>query len=122
MMLPGSAEGRERVVLEAFIARLRHSDRRLSDIEGALVGAPPSVKDKLTRLRDLAAHDADRGIGVLEELVAQLTLLRFADLAEPRAARAERDHIEDLLARIEALAEVTGPVDQEPPPAPTPEA
>jgi hypothetical protein len=103
---PGGAEGRERAGIEAFIARLRRSDKRLGEVEATLPGAPGSVRDRLVRLRDLAATDTDKGIALLEELAAQMTLLRFADLAEPSAARVESDHIEDLLARIEALADV----------------
>ena len=99
-----ATQGRERVVLEGFLARLRNSERRLAEIDEAIEGAPASVRERLVRLRDATGGEIDRGISLLDELAAQLTLLRFADLGEPSAAKVERDHIEDLLARIEALA------------------
>jgi hypothetical protein len=102
-----ATEGRERLVLDGFVSRLRANDQRLGDLEAAIREAPPSVRERLVRLRDVTGAEIDQGVGVLEELAAQLTLLRFADLGEPSIAKAERDHIEDLLARIEALAEVS---------------
>jgi len=96
--------GRERVGLEGFLSRLRASDRRLGELEEEIAQSPPSVRERLVRLRETTGVEIDQGISLLEELAAQLTLLRFADLGEPTAAKVERDHIEDLLARIEALA------------------
>ena len=102
-----ATEGRERFVLEGFLARLRGNDHRLVEMEEAIKAAPASVKERLERLRDVTGGEIDRGTSLLEELAAQLTLLRFADMGDPSIARAERDHIEDLLARIEALAEAS---------------
>ena len=104
-----ATEGRERIVLEGFLARLRANDRRLAEVEEAISQAPASVRERLQRLRDASAAEIDQGIALLEELAAQLTLLRFADLGEPSTAKVERDHIEDLLARIEALAQPDSP-------------
>ncbi|MGC4114622.1 MAG: hypothetical protein QM765_08430 [Myxococcales bacterium] len=110
-----AAEGRERTVLEGFLARLRANDRRLAEMDEAIGQSPASVRERLQRLRDATLAEIDQGIALLEELAAQLTLLRFSDLGEPSTAKVERDHIEDLLARIEALAQPPQP--QNPPAA-----
>jgi hypothetical protein len=102
-----ATEGRERLGLERFLSRLRASERRLAEMEEAIRDSPASVQERLVRLRDATGAEIDQGVSLLEELAAQLTLLRFADMGDPSIARAERDHIEDLLARIEALAEVS---------------
>ncbi len=67
----------------------------------------------LPTVRWIASHQS---IGLVEELTAQLTLLRFSGLGNPSAARVERGHIEDLLLRIEALAEASQPGPGEAPP------
>jgi exonuclease VII large subunit len=100
---------REHQVLERFIARLRAQERRLKEMEAALAAAPASVKERLQRLYESAAAELEHSIGLVEDLSAQLTLLRFANLSNPAAARVERGHIEDLVARIEALAEASQP-------------
>jgi exonuclease VII large subunit len=100
---------REHQVLERFIARLRAQERRLKEMEAALAAAPASVKERLQRLYESAAAELEHSIGLVEDLTAQLTLLRFASLSNPAAARVERGHIEELVARIEALAEASQP-------------
>jgi hypothetical protein len=54
-------------------------------------------------LRDEAELEIDQGIVLLEEMTAQLTLLRFANL--PGGA-SDRDGVEALVAKIEALATI----------------
>jgi hypothetical protein len=100
---------REHRLLDGFIARLRAQERRLREMEEALAAAPASVKERLTRLYEHAGRELEHGIGLVEELSAQLTLLRFADLGNPSAGRVERHHIEELLLRIESLAEASQP-------------
>ena len=102
-------QAREHQILERFIARLRAQERRLKEMEVALAAAPVSVKERLQRLYEGATAELEHSIGLVEDLSAQLTLLRFANLSNPAAARVERGHIEELLARIEALAEASQP-------------
>jgi hypothetical protein len=113
---------REHRLLEGFTARLRAQERRLREMEEALATAPASVKERLTRLYEHAGRELEHGIGLVEELSAQLTLLRFADLGNPSAGRVERRHIEELLLRIESLAEASQPLGGEPHEAQTAQA
>ncbi len=101
---------REHHILERFIGRLRGQERRLKEMEVALAAAPASVKERLGRLYEGASAELEHSIGLMEDLSAQLTLLRFAHLSHPASARVERGHIEELLLRIEALAEASQPV------------
>lgn len=109
-------EGREQRLLEGFLARLRQQEERLGEMEAALAGAPASVRERLTRLYEHSVAELERSLGLVEELAAQLTLLRFADLGNPAAVRVERGHVEELLLRIEALAEASQPQRPEPEP------
>lgn len=109
-------QAREHRLLDGFVARLRAQERRLTEMEAAMTTAPASVKERLSRLHEHAASELEHSIGLVEELAAQLTLLRFSDLGNPSAARVERGHIEELLLRIEALAEASQPGPAEPPP------
>lgn len=102
-------QAREHRLLDGFVARLRAQERRLVEVEAALASAPASVKDRLAQLREHSAAELEHSIGLVEELAAQLTLLRFADLGNPSAVRVERGHIEELLLRIGALAEASQP-------------
>jgi len=101
--------GRERAVLDGFVARLRANELRLRDIEEAIATAPASVRERLVQLKDRSACELEKGIDLLEELGAQLILLRFADVGAPSAGKAERDHVEELLVRIESLAMLVEP-------------
>ena len=106
----GTGQGREHELMDRFIGRLRTQQRRLEEMEAALAAAPASVKERLARLYEHAASEHEHSIGLMEDLSAQLTLLRFSDLGNPAAARVERGHIEELLLRIEALAEASQPL------------
>ncbi|MFP2934107.1 hypothetical protein ACLESO_55080 [Pyxidicoccus sp. 3LG] len=108
-------QAREHRLLDAFILRLRTQERRLGEMEVALADAPASVKERLGRMYEHSVAELEHSIGLVEELAAQLTLLRFADLGNPAASRVERGHIEELLLRIEALAEASQPGAGEPP-------
>ncbi|QRN94713.1 hypothetical protein JRI60_37190 [Archangium violaceum] len=110
-------QAREHRLLDGFISRLRAQERRLVEMEAALATAPASVKERLTRLYEHSVTELEHSIGLVEELAAQLTLLRFSDLGNPSAVRVERGHIEELLLRIEALADASQPGMSEAPPA-----
>ncbi|HEX8437771.1 hypothetical protein [Archangium sp.] len=111
-------QAREHRLLDGFVSRLKAQERRLMEMESVLASAPASVKERLIRLYEHSATELEHSIGLVEELVAQLTLLRFSDLGNPSAVRVERGHIEDLLLRIEALAEASQPGSSEEPPSP----
>ncbi len=108
-------QAREHRLLDGFVSRLRAQEKRLLEMEAALAHAPASVKERLTRLYEHAAAELEHSIGLVEELTAQLTLLRFSGLGNP-STRVERGHIEELLLRIEALAEAAQPGPGEAPP------
>lgn len=110
-------QGREHQVLDRFILRLRSQQRRIEEMEAALAAAPGSVRERLARLHEHAVAELEHSISLVEDLAAQLTLLRFSDLGNPSAARVERSHIEELLLRIEALAEASQPAGAEALPA-----
>jgi hypothetical protein len=109
-------QGREHQLLDRFILRLRSQQRRIEEMEATLATAPASVKERLSRLHEQAVAELENSIGLVEDLTAQLTLLRFSDLGNP-SARVERSHIEELLLRIEALAEASQPLESQAAPA-----
>jgi hypothetical protein len=100
----GGIPARERATVAAFIAHLRLAETRRSELETAETTAPAMIRGKLARLRHATTQKLDGGLAVAEELLGQLMLLRFADAP---ADGASRDPVEDLLARIEALASLT---------------
>lgn len=102
-------QARERRLLDGFLARIRVQERRLVELERALATAPASVRERLGRIHEHSVAELEHSVGLVEELAAQLTLLRFADLAAPTAQGVEREHVEELLLRIEALAEASDP-------------
>ena len=108
-------QAREHRLLDGFLGRLRLQERRLVEMEAVLERAPASVKERLTKLYAHAAAELEHSIGLVEELAAQLTLLRFSGLGNPSSVRVERGHIEDLLLRIESLAEASQPEASDPP-------
>jgi len=91
--------------IERFVLRLRSGDQRVVELDRALRDAPGSARDKLSQLRAHADHEVEQGCALLEEVVAQLTVLRFTE-ARTSAGR-EREGVEALLAQIEALAELS---------------
>ena len=108
----GACRGRERSVLEGFLLRLRAGEQRLRDMDEAIDTVPDNVQSKLRSLRDRSARDIDQGCALVEEVVAQLTLLRFVDGSDTSAATSERDRVEHLLASIETLASLSQPVEE----------
>jgi hypothetical protein len=102
-------QAREHRLLDAFVGRLRAQERRIVELETALATAPGSVRERLARLREHSVAELEHSIGLVEELAAQLTLLRFAGLGQPNAGKVERFHVEELLLRIESLAEASQP-------------
>jgi hypothetical protein len=100
----GNLPTRERGTVAAFIANLRLAEQRRGELAAAEASAPAVIRGKLARLRQATTQRLDDGLSVAEELLGQLMLLRFADTSPDGASR---DPMEDLLARIEALASLT---------------
>jgi hypothetical protein len=100
----GNIPARERSTVAAFIAHLRLAEQRRGELEATEASAPAAIRGKLARLRQTTTQRLDDGLNVAEELLGQLMLLRFADTSPDGGSR---DPMEDLLARIEALASLT---------------
>lgn len=105
----GSGDPQRRVV-EVFAQRLTHAERRVAELDAAITSAPASVRDELTAMRSDTSGRLDAGCALLEEIGAQLTLLRFVDESEGESS--ERENVEALLSQVEALttvAQLTAP-------------
>lgn len=100
----GPVDARERQVVESFLARLEERAIRLEELRATLLDAAPSIRSRLEELRAEADREIEGGLVLLELMAAQLTLLRFTGLTDAPAA--DRDQVEGLLARIEAMANV----------------
>jgi hypothetical protein len=101
-----SVEGRrERQILEDFVTRLRQTGLRIAEIEAAIAQAPERAQGPLRTMATAAAAELAAGTELLEELLAQLVLLRFA--ASPTAAGLrDQARVEELLTRIESVVSV----------------
>lgn len=97
-------DDRARDVVERYIEGLSTSERRLRDLQAAIDEAPDRIKARLEKLRDRLRDQVDGGLDLLEELTAQLTLLRFAQSSDD--AEEDRSGVEDLLERMAALAQL----------------
>lgn len=104
----GGGDPKERLQLEGFVARLRRRLARLEALELELPRVPPSVRERLESLQRREAEEFTRGLALLSEVVAQLTLLRFVEPGGHSAVQVEQVRIEGLLARMESLAELSG--------------
>ncbi len=102
-----AAAGRaERPILEAFLERLRRLERSLRDMDQAIRAAPQSVRPKLEALRARSCDKLTQDAELLEELIAQLTVLRFAEMSEFEAGEMDESRILGLLSQIKALVEL----------------
>ena len=98
-----TADAREHRIVEAFVERTLLEERSVAELEEAIASSPASVRARLEELRDRSMRRIDAASAMLEEMLAQLTLLRFAEL-DAKSGEDERRRIEDLLTRIETLA------------------
>lgn len=99
----GRAEG---PMLEAFLDRLGRSERSLAEMDRVLARAPDNVRGQLELLRLRSGEKLEHDVGLLEEVIAHLTLLRFAELNEMEPGEVEESRILGLLAEIKALVEL----------------
>jgi len=99
---------RPRTELEAALARLDEASARLADLDVAIAHALPVARPRLETLRDRADAALAERAALLEEVIAQLTVLRFADLSAELTANdalsRERERVEALLAQLDCLA------------------
>jgi hypothetical protein len=100
-------------IVETFVERALIEARSVAELDAAIASAPLSVRDRLEELRDRSVHRIDAAAAMLEEMLAQLTLLRFAEL-DAKSGDDERRKIEDLVARIEALANLASDAELRP--------
>jgi hypothetical protein len=95
---------REQAAIDSFVEHLRANDRRLWELDRTLGEAPASVRLRLVELRVATSREIDEGLAILEELIGRVLVLRFSDPGSE--LHSERERIEELLARIEAQAEL----------------
>ncbi len=93
-------------MLEAFLERLGRSERSLAEMDRVLERAPENVRGKLELLRLRSGEKLEHDVGLLEEVIAHLTVLRFAELNEVEPGEVEESRILGLLAEIKALVEL----------------
>lgn len=94
----------DRASLHAFVNDLQRQQLRLDELDEAITTAPDAARAGLGAMRERAAARLDEGHQLLESLIAELTLLRFADLRED--AGEGQQQVEDLLARMRALSAI----------------
>lgn len=96
----GLAGAREQALLARFVEQLVGEEDRLAELEASLVAAPQRVRPRLLELKVQGEAELAAGRAALEELGAQLLLWRFAGKKDGP----ERITVDELVARIEALA------------------
>ncbi len=94
----------QRAVVAAFSDQLRATERRLGELDRAIEDAPRSIRGALDNLRSEARDRLDAGCALLDEIAAQLTLLRFVD--DHSRESEERQNVEALLSQLAASATV----------------
>lgn len=100
--------------LRSFVDRLRADDARLAELEQALADAPAAAAGSLEAVRARLSHRVEQGLLLIDELVAQLTVLRFVDLDVEDHGAGEcdagagdgRHQVEELLARMRELVQL----------------
>ncbi len=97
---------RPRAEIEDALQRLEQEARRLEALDRAIDGALPTARPRLEALRAKAEGQLAERLQLLEEVAAQLTVLRFVDLSAPEGARDEKLRVETLLAQLDALVEL----------------
>lgn len=105
----GLAGEREQALLARFVEQLIGEEDRLAELDLSLAEAPERVRPRLLALKIQGEAELAAGRSALEELGAQLLLWRFAGKKDGP----ERITVDELVARIEALAnlevEAAGP-------------
>lgn len=108
-MRAGKGGTRESTVTTVFLDRLRKQAERLLELETASKQAGPAIKPKLDRMIEVTSKELEQGLELLDEMAGQLTLLRFAPLGNEDEAKNDREHILELIARIESMTNGADP-------------
>lgn len=102
---------RPRAELEEGVRRLVREAERLEALERAIEGALEAARPRLVALRTRGEAQLGERLRLMEEVVAQLTVLRFVDLSAPDGAREERVRVESLLVQLDALVAMGTPAE-----------
>lgn len=102
---------RPRAELEEGVRRLVREAERLEALERAIEGALEAARPRLLALRTRGEAQLGERLRLMEEVVAQLTVLRFVDLSAPDGAREERVRVESLLVQLDALVAMGTPAE-----------
>jgi hypothetical protein len=98
-----TSDGREHRIVEAFVEQTMRDQQVMVELDAAIASSPARVRARLQDLRERSHQRIESAVGLLEEMLAQLTVLRFSELAAKNGEE-EKRKIEDLMAKIEALA------------------
>ncbi|MEQ8280868.1 MAG: hypothetical protein RMA76_35835 [Deltaproteobacteria bacterium] len=88
-------------VMRAYVRRLLVAEARRAEVARAAHDARPTLLERLAPIEERAAVEVDDGLALLEETLAQLTVLRFVRTDDDEASRAR---VEDVLAQMEAMS------------------
>ncbi len=91
-------------VMRAYVRRLEVAEARRAEVARAAEGAREGLAERLEPIARKATAEVDDGLALLEETLAQLTVLRFVRGAD--ADEDTRTRVEDVLAQMEALVAI----------------
>lgn len=91
-------------VMRAYVRRLQAAEARRAEVARAAQDARPPLHERLEPIERKATAEVDAGLALLEETLAQLTVLRFVQGADDDEA--SRHRVEDVLAQMEAIVQV----------------
>lgn len=96
---------RERQVLEGFLERITDGALRLEEIRRAQAQAIGPARGKLERLSEALDQELSRRLVLAEDLVGELTVLRFASSLGNARAEDELVRVERMLVDVEAMTD-----------------
>ncbi|MFH1809299.1 MAG: hypothetical protein ABIJ09_11180 [Pseudomonadota bacterium] len=92
--------------VDSLLQHLSCLDGLQAELDAELGGATAEVLPTLNGLREHREREFQRGLQLLGALQAKLTILYFSHQGERRGAANEREVVEELVAQLEALAEL----------------
>ena len=98
-----SAADREKRAIDGLLVHLLERRRRLDEVAAAKQSAPEKIHGRLDALGLQLAAELKAGEGLLEELSAQLMLVRLSGAQESGGHETDRVHVEELVASLEAI-------------------
>ena len=103
-----TAADREKRALDGLLVHLLERRRRLAEVSIAKAVAAEKIHPRLDALGAELAAELKAGEALLEELSAQLMLVRLSGARESGAHDADRIHVEELVATLEAIVHEAG--------------